>query len=294
VKLFALIALALTATVAGAQPDPAFVPVRVNRADELYPVAGSGYLAWARRRPRGVGFDAFVARGHRRAIRVNHPGTWSIPGGSDGNRLAYVQWNIPDGWSLILRNLRTGGRLAIELTDNTQCLYQALGRPSISGNLVLYSSHTPAGASCVALYSLSTGRDLVLDRGGAFGATVTAGQVNGRFAVWTSGDGVHLYDIATRSTTVLPVDAQASGASVSRSGTVYVVHRLSSYPSCDCRLVRIPLGGVPEELGAPREHVGIGSTYALSLRDRTVVYFDAGSCSDADNSDIYAYVDRAG
>jgi hypothetical protein len=183
-KVFALIALALTVSVAGAEPDAAFLPIRVNRADELHPVAGSGFVAWARLRRNGGGFGAFVTRGRRRAIRVNRPGTFGLPGGIDGTRLANVQWNIPDGWSLILRNLRTGRRRVVGFSDKTHCLLQALGPPSISGNLVLYSAHNSAGGSCVSLYSLSTGRDLVLDRGNnVFGRRVDVGQVNGRYAV---------------------------------------------------------------------------------------------------------------
>ncbi|HYX88749.1 MAG TPA: hypothetical protein VE753_05225 [Gaiellaceae bacterium] len=298
-KLLAPAAVALASVAgAGAQPTSSFVPVRVDRAYEAYPVAGSGYLAWARLRRNGVGFDAFVARGRRRAIRVNRPGTFGIPGGIDGGRLAYVQWNIPGGWALLIRDLRTGKRRVVAFTDNTHCLFQSFDPPSISGNLVLYSSHSFAGSSCVSLYWLSTGRDVVLDRGGAFGPRVTADEVDGRYAVWTrcdrDGCRVHRYDITTRMTTVIPVDAQPSGASVSRSGTVYLVRQRSPYPQCDSSLVRVPPGGAPQELGAPGEHLGIGSTYAVSSHDRTIVYFDDGRCSDPEDADIYAYVDGAG
>jgi hypothetical protein len=117
---------------------------------------------------------------------------------------------------------------------------------------------------------------------------------SGRYAVWTrcdrDGCGVRRYDVVTRSTTVIPVDTDASGASVSRSGTVYLVHG----PACSSSLVRVPRGETPEELGAPGRDLTIGSTYAASSKEGTIVYLDESRCSKPSDADIYAYVDRAG
>jgi hypothetical protein len=296
-KLLALVPLALAAFIAGAQPDTAFVPVRVNRADEFHPVAGSGYLAWAHPRRSGGALDTYLARRSGRPLRVNPRGTSAIPGGINRATLAYVQWSRAQRWSLMLYDLHTHRRRALDQRDNTPCLYQsAYDPPSLSGKLLLYGSQFFSGSSCVALHALSTGRDLLLERGSVFGANVAAGQISGRYAVWTScgrvGCRIRLHDISTRSTNLVAGAPEASGASVSRSGTVYFVRR-SPDPACGSSLVRVPLGGSPQELGAPGEHVRIGSSYAVSLKDRTIVYFDAARCPTGDG-DIYAYVDRAG
>jgi hypothetical protein len=294
-KLLALLPLAFAAFTAGAQSDTAFVPVRVNRGDEFHPVAGSGYLAWAHPRRNGPALDTYLARRSGRPLRINPHGTSAIPGGINRATLAYVQWSRAQPWSLMLYDLRTGRRRDVEQRDDTPCLYQsAYDPPSISGKLLLYGSQFFSGSSCVALHSLSTGRDILLERGGAFGANVAAGQITGRYAVWTScgrvGCRIRLRDISTHSTNLVAVEPEASGASVGRSGTVYFVRR-SPEPACGSSLVRIPLDGSPQELGAPGKHVRIGSTYAVSLKDRTIVYFDAARCPTGDGN-IYAYVDR--
>lgn len=289
-KLLAVLSVGLTAWAWPDRTINSLIPVRTTAAYEIHPVAGSGYLAWARLRLSNHRYDTYVARGRGRPIRVNPPGTSAVPGGIDGSTLAYAQRSRTHRSSLMLYDLRTNERRLVKLASNVRCSPNCtiFGPPSISGDWLLYSYRGALGySSSVELRSLSRGRELTLDSG----ANVTAGQVSGRYAVWTACEQgschVRMYDIVTGSTTTLPAGRQAFAPSVTPVGTVYLTRQ-----ECGGELVRIPLGGPPEEIG--QGNGGIGSTYALRLKDKTIVYVEEGRCEDGDDSDIYAYVDKAG
>lgn len=289
-KLLAVLSVSLVAWAWPNRTITSFVPVRVKAAYEIHPVAGSGHLAWARLRDGDRRYDTLVARGHGRPVRVNPPGTSAVPGGIDRSILAYAQRSPTHRSSLRLYDLRTHERRLAKLASNIRCSPNCIvfDPPSISGDWLLYSYRGALKySSSVKLRSLSGQRELLLDQG----PNVTAGQVSGRYAVWTACEQgscqARMYDIATGSTTTVATGRQAFAPSVTPAGTVYLARQ-----ECSDELLRVPLGGAPEEIG--RGNGGIASTFALRLERKTIVYVEEGPCEDASDSDLYAFIDRVG
>ncbi len=299
--LFPLIlSVEVLALLTAAPRAAAQVPVKATQADEVSPVAGNGYFAWAQnslRRPHH--FDVYAQKGNGRPFRVNAVDTQGMPGGISGRTLVYQQWRGMQS-EIEFINLEKRTRVKPPKGTNTR---QWESRPSLSGPWLLFDRADRHGSfERVLLRNLQTGAQVELARTSKYPVDrVLAGQVAGRFAVGTICQvrcAVFRYDISARKFTkvspaVIP-EAQDFAASVTDAGTLYLartgsLNRCSQYQGVS--LLRIPLR---EERSTTIETIpprtGIGSTYATMTRHKPVVYYSRGVCN-ANGSDIYKISD---
>jgi hypothetical protein len=293
----ALAGCALTAWAAGSQLRQR--PVLTTRLDEQNPAAGGGYIAWSRNsRARRRHFDAYVRQGRGRTIRLNARGTQGWIGGISGTRLVYQQ-AVRNRSDLKLFDLARRTRSNPPRGFNTRSWEW---HPTVSGEWVLFARSSDE-AHYVILRSLTTGRQLVLDRltDPSRGAELEPGQVNGNFAVWTkcvSGTEciVFRYGLAqgTKTGFEAPPGRLHYGASVTAAGTVYLGR---SGRGCGNRveLWRYPLDDQPSLLVRFRRGQDFRFSYAVTLppqRETAVneVYYDRVRCART-SWDIYKVLD---
>ncbi len=293
-KLALLSALAVglvAASLAVAASAP--IPVKKTRHNEVGPSAGADWLAWSRSRERGTSpFDLFAQHGTARAFRVNKKGTQAYGGGIDGARLLYqlIRGQFATESDLRLFDLQARRRLPLPAGINTRT-WECCG--TISGDWILFSRGRAYGTArqLILLRNLVTGEQRVLDSLRNANGLLTAGQINGSFAVWAKCNPypqcvIFRYDLATASATAMPTvpNKVAYSPSVNPNGTVYY---LQSTRGCgkSVQLVKQSLIGLPEVLASLPQGRDGDVTYAYTVPPdppsetaTTHVYFDRVVC----------------
>ncbi len=288
--LLSLLVASVITSVAGAVAAP--VPVKTTRHNEVGPTAGADWLVWSRSRERGVSpYDLFAQHGTDPAFKVNRKGTQAYGGGIDGTRLLYqlIRGQFATESDLRLFDLQTRRLETLPAGINTKN-WECCG--TISGDWILFSRGRAYGTArqTILLRNLVTGEQRVLDSLRNKNGLVSAGQINGNYAVWSRCDPypycvVYRYDLTTASATALPTlpGKVAYSPSVNPYGTVYFMR---STQGCgkSVELVKQPLVGLPEVLTAlPKGH-DADVTYAYTLppdppaRTTTQVYYDNILC----------------
>lgn len=287
----ALAAGSIVAAVAIAASTP--IAVKTTPRNEVGPSAAGDWLSWSRSRERGTSpFDLFAQHAADPAFKVNPKGTQAYGGGIDGTRLLY---QLIRGRFAHLSDLRLFDLQARKLaklpaginTKNWECC------GTISGDWILFSRGRAYGTArqLILLRNLVTGEQRVLDSLRNRNGLVSAGQINGNFAVWGRCDPypqcvVFRYDLTTATATALPtVPAKVPySPSVNPYGTVYY---LRSTRGCgkSVELVKQGLVGLPEVVAALPQGRDGEVTYAYTVPPdppsetvTTRVYYDAVVC----------------
>ena len=291
VLLTAIAAGAIAAAVALAVSTPA--PVKTTRHNEVGPSAGGDWLAWSRSRERGTSpYDLFAQHGTDPAFKVNRKDTQAYGGGIDGTRLLYqlIRGQFATLSDLRLFDLQTRRLKPLPTGVNTKN-WECCG--TISGDWILFSRGRAYGTApqLILLRNLVTGEQRVLDRLRNKNGLVTAGQINGNYAVWARCDPypqcvVFRYDLATASATALPtLPAKVPySPSVNQYGTVYY---LRSTRGCgkSVEIVKQALVGLPEVLASLPQGRDVDVSYAYAVPPvppstavTTHVYYDYVLC----------------
>jgi hypothetical protein len=297
--LVAVAALAVTTTAVLAASTP--VPVKKSARNELAPAAGDEWFAWSRsrqRRPRV--YDVFAQQTGQSAFKVNPRGTAAYSGGIDGTMLVYqlVRGNRTRS-DLRLYDLATRRHQPVPAGINTakwECC------PTISAGWILFDrggAYTP-DTQMVLLRNLTTGEQRVLDVLRNREGLVTAGQVNGNFAVWRRCNPhprcqIFRYDLSTASATALsaPPGKVLYGPSVNEYGTVFYGQ---SNRGCgkSAVLMKQPVNGPPELITSLPPGRDVSVTYAHHIATKppsdlitTRIYYDFVRCKGL-KWDIYS------
>ena len=287
----ALGAGSIVAAVALAASTP--IAVKTTPRNEVGPSAGADWLSWSKSRGRKTSpFDLFAQHAADPAFRVNPKGTQAYGGGIDGTRLLY---QLIRGRFATLSDLRLFDLQARKLTKlpagiNTKN-WECCG--TISGDWILFSRGRAYSTArqLVLLRNLVTGEQRVLDTLRNRNGLISAGQLNGNFAVWGRCNPypqctVFRYDLSTATATALPTipDKVPYSPSVNPQGTVYY---LRSIRGCgkSVELVKQRLVGLPEVVAALPQGRDGEVTYAYTLPPdpsspdvTTQVYFDTVVC----------------
>ncbi|MEK6275789.1 MAG: hypothetical protein AABM30_10670 [Actinomycetota bacterium] len=287
----ALAAGSIVATVALAASTP--VPVKTTRHNEVGPTAGSGWLVWSKSREKRTSpFDLWAQHAPARAFRLNPKDTQAYGGGIDGTKLLYqlIRGQFATESDLRLFDLESRRRQALPSGINTTN-WECCG--TISGDWILFSrgrAYSP-GRQLVMLRNLVTGEQRVLDSLRNRNGLVSAGQINGNYAVWHKCNPypqcvVYRYELTTATATALPtVPAKVVySPSVNPYGTVYY---LQSTRGCgkSVQLMKQRLVGLPEVLASLPPGRDGDVTYADTVPPdppsetaTTHVYFDRVVC----------------
>lgn len=285
-----LVALAAVATSALLVPSAlAPVKVRATKLDERSPVAGNGWVAWAQNsRARPNHYDAFVRRGRGKPAKVNPRGTQAFPGGITGGRLVYQEVTAAGDSDIRFYDLRARRRSSPAGVNSAEWERN----PRMSGNWLLFDRGPRPGASFVGgrasvrLRNLSTREEIVVDEDEA--GRVVAGDIRGRYVTWKHERSIGLYDVAHRRTLdfrwLASFESSFGRPSVTADGTIYAAF----WPeiACENSLVMVPRDGDLEPLLDLRRGFAVRSTYAVTTRGRTSVYYDVAPCG-RDAGDIY-------
>jgi len=267
-----LLAGSIITAVAGAATTP--VPVKTTRHNEVSPSAGEDWLVWSRSRQRRVSpFDLFAQHANDPAFRVNRKGTQAYGGGIDGTRLIYqlIRGQFADQSDLRLFDLQTRRLKSLPKGVNTKN-WECCG--TISGDWILFSRGRAYGPTrqVILLRNLVTGEQREVDRLHNRNGVLSAGQINGNYAVWARCDpypqcAIYRYDLTTAAATALPTvpGKVVYSPSVNPYGTVYYVR---STKGCgrSVELVKQSLIGAPEVLAALPKGRDVDITYASSTR----------------------------
>jgi hypothetical protein len=151
------------------------------------------------------------------------------------------------------------------------------------------------GVYRVLLRNLRNGRQIQVEALGGHNPFVAAGQVNGRYAVWSScPDGacdVHRYDIATRRRLKMPNTDRYQhpqyGPSVTSDGTVYY-GRSGLRCGNAVRLMQYSRGSSRTVLAFPAG-IDFAASYALDSGRGVTVLYDRARCAGP-RFDVYKVV----
>ena len=282
----ALLAAGLLTAVAGHAAPAAPTPVVTGPDDENRVTAG-----WSRGGTREyVAFTRRILRTDRRnaLLRVIRPnGAFRTMRLNLRRRVLYVESH---GGSSDLRvyDIPTGRR-SVPAGVNT-AKHEWL--PTRSGRSLLFNRDDRGGPGTrVVLRDVATGVETVLDRSAVFDSWVYAGQVSGRWAVWTRcADTCDVYkrDLASGVTDVVPKPGGDPGVrqydgSVTADGTVYVARHAGS-GACEAviELVRFAADDPPEGTVIAQFDPGRFTTLTYARRNpgRTVdLFFPRATCS---------------
>lgn len=302
--LLATIVSGVTAAIATSATAP--VPVKATARGESTPAASDNWFVWAssrERQPRLV--DVYAQREGGKPFKVNRKGTQAYAGGIDGTRLVYqVLRGRPAARSdLRLFDLATRRHLPIPRgidTNGWECC------ATISGDWLLFSRgrNYSSDRQLVLLRNLRTGEQRVLDTLRNRKGLVSAGQLNGTFAVWARCNPyprcqVFRYDIATGSATALPVPAGKIpyAPAVNEYGTAYY---MQSDRGCgkSVQLMKQRPTGPPELLSSLPQGQDVEVAYAHVITRKqprelvtTRIYYDLLRCAKRSKSDIYRVED---
>jgi hypothetical protein len=264
-------------------------PVKKTKKNEVGPAADGHWLAWSRSRERGTSpFDLSARRIGSRAFKVNPTGTQAYAGGIDGTRLVYqlVRGQVDTQSDLRLIDLGTRRQSRLPAGVNTKS-WECCG--TISGNWLFFSrGHSYSGdTQLILLRNLVTGEQRVLDRLRSSNGLLSAGQLNGTFAVWARCNPyprcqIIRYDLAAGTAAPLPraPGKVAYSPSVNPLGTAYY---LRSIKGCgkSVELVKQTVTGAPEVLAKfPKG------------RDGDVTYADMEPARSAGPPTTHVYFDR--
>jgi hypothetical protein len=258
-------------------------PIRATAAQERFPAADSGYLAWSQVVGRKQHVRALVEGGS--PFRVN---AWAngATGGIDGSLLIYQEY-ARDRSDLKLYELDTRVRSNPPAGINTTRWEYW---PDIDGGRILFGRLFPRGKRQVILYdpgAVPSLRVLMETQGGRH--NLHPGQVNGDYVVWTRwrtrGDRyvdceVFLHDLVgnTRITVPNPGNKCQFGASVAEDGTVF--YGRSGY-ACgrSVKLMMLPPGGSPSTLVSFARGRDFTDSYTYAHAGQDHVLYDPASCS---------------
>ena len=288
---FALLVGSIITAVAGAATTP--IPVKTTRHNEVSPSAGDNWFVWSRSRGRSASpFDLFAQHGTDPPFKVNRNGTQAYGGGIDGTRLLYqlIRGQFATESDLRLFDLQTRRLKKLPAGVNTKN-WECCG--TISHDWILFSRGRSYGTSTqrVLLRNLVTGERRVLAHMRNRNGLLSAGQINGNYAVWARCDPypqcvIYRYDLATATATALPTlpAKVAYSPSVNPYGTVYY---LRSTKGCgkSVELVKQPLVGLPEVLASLPPGRDVDVTYAYTLPPdppagpTTQIYYDSVNCT---------------
>ena len=270
-------------------------PVRVKATakNEVGPAADDDWFAWSKSRERQASpFDLYAQQAGKRAFRVNKKGTQAYAGGIDGTTLVYqvIRGALAVGSDLRLFDLATRRHKPIPRGISTNS-WECCG--TLSGDWLLFSRGRAYGPArqLVILRNLRTGEQRVLDTLRNRKGLVSAGQLNGTFAVWMRCNPyprcqVFRYDLTTASATALPVapGKVPYAPSVNEFGTAYY---LQSNEGCgrSVELMKQRLTGAPELLAELPSGRDVDVAYAHTVTARppqevltTAIYFDVITC----------------
>jgi hypothetical protein len=281
--------IATAAAIAASTP----IPVKTTPRNEVGPSASGDWLSWSKSRERGTSaFDLFAQNGAAPAFRVNPKNTQAYGGGIDGTRLLYqlIRGRLASLSDLRLFDLQTRKLKKLPAGVNTKN-WECCG--TISGDWILFSRGRAYSTArqLVLLRNLVTGEQRVLDTLRNRNGLISAGQINGNFAVWGRCNPypqcvIFRYDLSTATATALPtVPAKVPySPSVNPYGTVYY---LRSTRGCgkSVELVKQGTIGLPEVMTALPQGRDGEVTYAYTVPPEppsesvtTRVYYDTVIC----------------
>jgi len=160
--------------------------------------------------------DLFAQQTGHKAFKVNPKNTQAYPGGIDGTTLVYqlLRGALVHRSDLRLYDLTTRRLQAMPAGINTaqwECC------ATLSSGWLLFSRGQAYSRDrqLVLLHNLTTGEQRVLDQLQSKNGLLSADQLNGNFAVWARCNPyprcqIFRYDLASASTTPLPVSAERS------------------------------------------------------------------------------------
>jgi hypothetical protein len=269
------------------------IAVKTTPRNEVGPSASADWLSWSRSRERKTSpFDLFAQHAADPAFRVNPKGTQAYGGGIDGTRLLYqlIRGRFANLSDLRLFDLQARKLAKLPAGINTKN-WECCG--TISGDWILFSRGRAYSTArqLVLLRNLVTGEQRVLDTLRNRNGLISAGQINGNFAVWGRCNPypqcvVYRYDLSTATATALPTvpDRVPYSPSVNPYGTVYY---LRSIQGCgkSVELVKQALVGLPEVVAALPQGRDGEVTYAYTAvlvppaeSHTTRVYYDTVVC----------------
>lgn len=292
------VGLVVTAIASGALTP---TPVKKTTRNEASPAASEDWFVWSKSRQNETSpLDLFAEHAGERAFRVNPRNTQAYAGGIDGTTLIYqlIRGALAERSDLRLFDLATKKQQPIPGGINTKS-WECCA--TISGGWILFSRGRAYSSNrqLILLRNLVTGEQRVLDTLRNRNGVLSAGQINGSFAVWARCNPyptcqVFRYDLAAASATALPV---APGKipyspSVNQYGTAYY---LQSKKGCgkSVELVKQRLTGLAEILTTLPTGRDGDVTYATTLLPKppsevttTRVYYDVTTCRNQ-KWDIY-------
>jgi len=180
----ALLAAAIGASVALAAL-PA-TPVKTTTRNEVGPAAGGDWFVWSKSRERIASpFDLFAQHKGSRAFKVNVTGQ-AYGGGIDGTRLVYqeLKGRIFFQSDIRLFDLGTKRHMRLPAGINTKG-WECCATTSEGWLLFSRGRSYSTDTQLILLRNLATGEQRVLDRLRNRNGLLSAGQLNGKFAVWT-------------------------------------------------------------------------------------------------------------
>jgi hypothetical protein len=302
--LTALAALAVALTVAAATAP---TPVKIGPRNEVGPAASDDWFAWSKSREKQTSpFDLYAQQTGHKAFKVNPKNTQAYAGGIDGTTLVYqlIRGALADSSDLRLYDLAARHLQPMPTGVNTpkwECC------ATISGGWLLYSRGQAYSRDrqLVLLRNLATGEQRVLDQLKNRNGLVSAGQLNGPFAVWAKCNPyprcqILRYDLASASTTALPVPTGkvVYSPSVNEYGTVYYGQ---SKPGCgrSVKLMKQSIAGGPELLATLPQGRDLDVSFAHRIPTKppgdvitTRIYYDSVRCR-SHSWNIYSVDDAA-
>jgi hypothetical protein len=300
-----LTALAGLAVAVAAVAASAPTPVKVGPRNEVGPAASDDWLAWSKSREKQTSpFDLYAQQTGHKAFKVNPKNTQAYAGGIDGTTLVYqlIRGALADRSDLRLYDLAARHLLPMPAGINTakwECC------ATISGGWLLYSRGQAYSRDrqLVLLRNLATGEQRVLDQLKNRNGLVSAGQLNGTFAVWAKCSPyprcqILRYDLASAGTTPLatPAGKVVYSPSVNQYGTVYYGQ---SNRGCgkSVQLMRQPVAGGPEAIAELPQGWDLDVTFAHRVATRppgdaiaTRIYYDSVRCR-THSWNIYSFDD---
>jgi hypothetical protein len=273
-------------------------PVLAGPKRDIYPAATAGatFLGYSENAAGAPNhFDVYVKPASGAAFKINGRGQ-GFSGGFDGS--TFVWQFLEHGQSDLKRYDASTRRPIAAFSSKVNTRFWEW-RPTISGNHLLFSRFDPGAASVtdrILLANTSTGDVVFLDRQqrGKPSRYLTAGQVNGDFAVWDSHVAhtrklnVRTWTISTSTLHIVPLPAGRVqySPSVSASGDVFYVRSAAGCGNgvtihkraangTDTRLVSLPQGS------------DVFKTYAVDEAGSAVtVYYDVYNCATG-GLDVY-------
>jgi len=292
-RLFALAALAALTVTFTATAATAPGPVKIGPRNEVAPAASDDWFVWSKSRAKRTSpFDLFAQQTGHKAFKVSPKNAQAYSGGIDGTTLVYqlLRGAVVHRSDLRLYDLTTRRLKAMPPGINT-AMWECCATLSSGWLLFSRGQAYSRDRQLVLLHNLTTGEQRVLDQLQNKNGLLSAGQLNGNFAVWARCNPyphcqIFRYDLASASTTPLPVSAGkvVYSPSVNENGTVYYGQ---SNRGCgkSVQLVKQPVAGGPEVIANLPQGRDLDVAFAHRLPTRppgdvitTRIYYDSVRC----------------